>query len=291
VTDQDVPDGDVVIATWWETASWVARLGRAKGAKVHLVQDYETWGGPVADVEAVYALPIPKIVISRWLEEQLVVRHQQKPFALTPNSVESDRFYAAPRGRQRVPTVGLLYAHASIKGSDIALKACELASRRLGNLRVRVAANVPMAPSVTLPPGADFTLRASDEQLRGIYSSCDAWLFASRCEGFGLPILEAMACLTPVIATPAGAAPELLSAGGGLLVPHENPQAMADAIEQVCCLPDPDWRALSSACRTIATRFTWDDATDEFEASLRRVRMGEGSSENKLASALLAPRI
>jgi len=186
-----------------------------------------------------------------------------------------------------VPTVGLLYAHASIKGSDIALKACELASRRLGNLRVRVAANVPMAPSVTLPPSADFTLRASDEQLRDIYSSCDAWLFASRCEGFGLPILEAMACRTPVIATPAGAAPQLLSAGGGLLVPHENPQAMAEAIEQVCSLPDPDWQTLSNAARTIATRFTWDDATDQFEAALRRVSVGEGSREDRIASPLL----
>src|SRR5215470_14145425 len=32
VVDDDVPDGDVVIATWWETAEWVNVLGRSKGA-------------------------------------------------------------------------------------------------------------------------------------------------------------------------------------------------------------------------------------------------------------------
>jgi glycosyltransferase involved in cell wall biosynthesis len=288
VTDNDVPDGDVVIATWWETASWVGQLGRSKGGKVHFVQGYETWGGPLTDVEAVYASPIPKIVVSRWLEQQLVVKHQKKPLALVPNSVETERFYAPPRGRQNVPTVGLLYSPAWIKGSDIALKACELASRQIANLRVRVAGNVPIAPSLPLPPAADFTLRASDDQLRAIYSSCAAWLFASRCEGFGLPILEAMACRTPVIATPAGAAPELLSAGGGILVPPEDPQAMAEAIKQVCSLPEARWRALANAAAAIATRFTWDHATDEFEAALRRISRGESSTDIDCGTATLA---
>ena len=33
VTDSDMPDADVVVATWWETAEWVAQLSPAKGAK------------------------------------------------------------------------------------------------------------------------------------------------------------------------------------------------------------------------------------------------------------------
>src|SRR5688572_29690938 len=39
VTDADVPDGDVVVATWWETARGVANLSPAKGAKAYFVQD------------------------------------------------------------------------------------------------------------------------------------------------------------------------------------------------------------------------------------------------------------
>ena len=40
VMDCDVPDGDVVIATWWETAEWVVELSSRKGAKAYFIQHY-----------------------------------------------------------------------------------------------------------------------------------------------------------------------------------------------------------------------------------------------------------
>src|SRR5262245_38770671 len=43
VVDQDVPDADVVVATWWETAEWVAALSPAKGAKVYFIQGHEVF--------------------------------------------------------------------------------------------------------------------------------------------------------------------------------------------------------------------------------------------------------
>src|SRR5438067_549849 len=43
----DVPDGDIVLATWWETVEWAAALPASKGAKVHFMQDYEIWAGHI----------------------------------------------------------------------------------------------------------------------------------------------------------------------------------------------------------------------------------------------------
>jgi glycosyltransferase involved in cell wall biosynthesis len=94
-------------------------------------------------------------------------------------------------------------------------------------------------------------------------------LFSSRTEGFGLPVLEAMACRTPVIATPAGAAPELLAEGGGILVRPEDPEDMARAIERIVALDEPDWLRLSDLAFATASRHNWDDATDRFEEALR----------------------
>ena len=102
------------------------------------------------------------------------------------------------------------------------------------------------------------------------YAACDAWLFASRCEGFGLPILEAMACRTPVIGTPTGAAPELIGRGGGVLVGMENADSMASAIVDVVGLNEDDWRAMSDRALATAEAFNWDAATDAFEAALYR---------------------
>lgn len=93
-----------------------------------------------------------------------------------------------------------------------------------------------------------------------------------------MPILEAMACRTPVIGTPAGAAPELISQGGGILVEHDKPKAMADAIAKVCRMADTEWRAMSDAAYATARRYSWDEATDLFERALERAveRSGRG---------------
>ena len=68
VEDKDVPDADVVIATWWETAEWVAKLSPSKGAKAYFIQGHEVFDYlPKDRVEATWMLPMHKITISEWL--------------------------------------------------------------------------------------------------------------------------------------------------------------------------------------------------------------------------------
>jgi glycosyltransferase involved in cell wall biosynthesis len=273
VKASDVPDGDVAIATWWESAEWVEALPASKGAKVHFIQDYETWGGEhtVARVDATCRLPMPKITPARWVKELLANRFDQHDVTLVPNAVDLEKFTAPPRGKQASPTVGFMYTPFLNKGADVSIKAIELARKQLPDLKVVCFGSAAERPDLPLPEGAEFHHRAPESLLKEIYGKCDVWLFGTRKEGFGLPILEAMACRTPVIGTPAGAAPELLGEGGGTLVPMEDPAAMAEALVKVCRLPDPDWRQMSDKAHATATRYTWDDATDLFEAVLKRV--------------------
>jgi glycosyltransferase involved in cell wall biosynthesis len=132
-----------------------------------------------------------------------------------------------------------------------------------------------------LPPGTEYNNAPTQDQLKEFYSKCDAWLFSSRSEGFGLPILEAMACGTPVIGTPAGAAPELLAGGGGILVKPEDPEDMAKAIEQICQMPDAEWRAMSKIALETVIHYTWEDATNLFEAALYAAVEGQPELTNK----------
>ena len=113
-------------------------------------------------------------------------------------------------------------------------------------------------------------MRPTQQRKREIYASCDAWLFASRSEGYGLPILEAMACKTPVIGTPAGAAPELLASGGGVLVKPENPEDMASAIINMNQLQEHRWKIISEAAHATAKRHTWDVGARRFEDVVKR---------------------
>jgi glycosyltransferase involved in cell wall biosynthesis len=267
-----VPDADVVVATWWETAEWVWRLSSSKGTKVHFMQDYETWGGGVERVDATCRLPIPKIVASRWIRDLLAERFQQVALACIPYGVDTTRFFAVPRTKQSVPTVGLTYTTFKNKGCDVSLRAFGLACQAVPELRLVAYGNMPVSRDLPLPPDATYLCKVTDEALRHTYAQCDAWLFGTRVEGFGLPILEAMACRTPVIATPAGAAPELLEHGVGMVVEPEDPDSMARAIVALCRMPDEQWQALSDVAHRRATGYSWDEATRRFEAALTQAQ-------------------
>jgi glycosyltransferase involved in cell wall biosynthesis len=212
--------------------------------------------------------------VAQWLAD--VVREKlgpdhAAPITVVPNSVDLEQFSVPPRGKNANdrPAVGVMYSTARFKGCDISLKAFELAAKRVPGLRLVAFGSSPVSPLLPLPAGAQFVCSPEQSRIKDLYAACDAWLFASRSEGFGLPVLEAMACRTPVIATPAGAAPELLVDGGGLLVPMGDEVAMAQAIERVCAMGDADWRRMSDKAYATASRYTWEDATDRFEAVLR----------------------
>ncbi|HEY9630313.1 MAG TPA: glycosyltransferase family 4 protein [Coleofasciculaceae cyanobacterium] len=270
VTNDDLPDADVVIATWWETAEWVANLSPSKGAKAYFIQHHENFDYlPKKQVEASYRLPLHKITIAQWLVDLMGTLYDDHHVSLVPNSVDTKQFYASPRGRQQVPTVGLTYSGIPWKGCDIALEAFSIAAQQIPNLRLLSFGSSHPKPDLPLPVGTEFLFSPSQEVIRQIYSRCDAWLFSSRIEGYGLPILEAMACRTPVIGTPAGAAPELLSNGAGLLVNPEDPVDMAKAIVKIYQLSEDQWKAMSDMAYAKVTGYPMEAATKLFESALQ----------------------
>ncbi len=271
IVGSDVPDGDIVLATWWETAEWVTDLPPKKGVKAHFIQDYETWAGHIDRVDATCRLPMPKITPAQWVKNLLAKQFGQTDVTCVPNAVDLKKFTAVPRGKQAVPTVGFTYTTFLNKGCDITIEAIRLARKQLPSLKVVSFGSQQPSAELPMPDGVEFHHRASEAKLKELYGQCDAWLFGTRKEGFGLPILESMACRTPVIGTPAGAAPELLAGGGGKLIPIENAAAMADEIVKLVAMPLAEWRAMSDAAYATASRYTWDDATDQFEAALNRM--------------------
>lgn len=267
----DVPDADVVIATWWETAEWVHRLPPEKGAPVYFIQHHEVFDYlPMQRVRATWQLPMHKIVIAQWLQDIAREEHGDHHADLVPNAVDALQFHAPPRGKQAVPTVGMLYAPMLWKGTDIAIRAIELARQQLPDLQVVALGSHAPTPEFELPQGTRYIRSPAQDRIRDVYAQCDAWLFASRSEGFGLPIIEAMACRTPVIGVPVGAAPELLAEGAGVLVPPADAQAMASAIVDVCGLPAARWQALSDRALQRVAHYTWADAAALFESALKR---------------------
>jgi glycosyltransferase involved in cell wall biosynthesis len=86
--------------------------------------------------------------------------------------------------------------------------------------------------------------RADDATVRALYAGCDMLAFPSRYEGFGIPILEAMAADRPMVLADTAVFRELTQ-GQGLYFPVDDAAAAADAIERVWS--DPAERARQSA--------------------------------------------
>jgi glycosyltransferase involved in cell wall biosynthesis len=269
ITDADLPDADVVIATWWETAEWVANLSPSKGAKVYFMQDYGAPGQELEKIVPTWHLPLHIITICQWLADLINKHAGEIPLTIIPNAVDLEKFYAPPRVKQPSPQVGFLYRAVPSKGIDIAIEAVRRARKNFPNLQLIAYGSKPPEASLPLPADTIYKQRPEDAEVKEIYASCDAWLFPSRIEGFGLPILEAMACRTPVIGTPAGAAPELLVDGAGILVRPDDPDDMAKAIEQICNFSEAEWLAMSDAAYAKATSYTWEKAADLFESALQ----------------------
>lgn len=95
-----------------------------------------------------------------------------------------------------------------------------------------------------------------DEDRARLYGAAAVFAFPSRYEGFGLPVVEAMACGTPVVCSDAAALPEV-AGGAAVLVPPDQPVVLAEAIAGV--LKDPG-RAADLRDRGLrrAAELTWD---------------------------------
>lgn len=260
----DLNKPDIVVATLWNTAIWLNSIHELKGKGAYLIQHDEAafFGNPEA--EDTYGFPLKHIYVSDWVAQRIRSRHPNAIGAVIRNAIDFQHYQCGPRIKPARLRVGMVWFPWAPKGSDIALSAIKLA-RQLG-LDLDLVAFGSDSPPPEVRELFTFYERApGQEHIAQLYQSCTVWLFTSRFEGFGLPILESMAAGTPVIATPTGAGPELVSQGGGFLAPMEDPTAVSELLVRFAEMNQMAWQNLSLAASRTAQLHTWELATTQFE--------------------------
>jgi glycosyltransferase involved in cell wall biosynthesis len=108
-----------------------------------------------------------------------------------------------------------------------------------------------------LPDGVTLLGHVDDERLRTLYAGARVLLFPAVYEGFGLPILEAMACGTPVVTSRTGSAPEAAGDAAVLVDPFDV-DAIVAGLE--LALQPEEQRRMRALGPLHARRFTWEGA-------------------------------
>jgi glycosyltransferase involved in cell wall biosynthesis len=104
-----------------------------------------------------------------------------------------------------------------------------------------------------------------ERQLSALYANATAFLFPSLYEGFGMPVAEAMACGTPVIASDI---PVMKEVGGDhiAMVDAGRSDAWCDAIRKMMTLSQSQREVIVAAARSRASTFTWERNADATSA-------------------------
>lgn len=264
LSEKFIPDADVVIATAWQTAEWVADYTAAKGRKYYLLQHYETWAGPEERVRNTWTLPLCKIVIARWLES-IAKELGEKSFYI-PNGLDFSKFGLDLPIEERNPrSVMMLYHEQAWKGSQDGIQALSEVRKFYPDLQVTLF-GVPEGSD--LPSWIRYYRLPDQILLRKLYNHSAIFLAPSWSEGWGLPASEAMMCGCAVVATDIGGHKEFaIDDHTALLAEPKKPESLANAILRL--VEDSEKRLdIARTGNRYIQQFTWQKATDTLEAVL-----------------------
>jgi glycosyltransferase involved in cell wall biosynthesis len=131
---------------------------------------------------------------------------------------------------------------------------------------------------IAAEPGVRYLGHVDEPTLTALYQSASVLAFPSLYEGFGLPLLEAMAHGVPAVVGAAGALPEL-ALGAAIAVKPDDVNAIAGGLERL--LADESLRRkLGDEGKRLAAAYTWDRAAERTLAVLRRIG---GQAQRKVA--------
>jgi glycosyltransferase involved in cell wall biosynthesis len=116
-----------------------------------------------------------------------------------------------------------------------------------------------------------FAGAVAPQRLLQLYASADLFVLASRFEGYGMAYAEAIAHGVPVVGTLAGAIPDTVPAGAGVLVPPDDIDALAAVLRRLVESP-AEREGLAAGARAAAASFpSWQESAGQFARVLEQV--------------------
>jgi glycosyltransferase involved in cell wall biosynthesis len=167
-----------------------------------------------------------------------------------------------------------------VKGYDLLIAA--VATLKNMSWRLTIAGDRTRDPAAAAQLDADIEayglgnqvtvlVAVSPERIRELYLASDVFVLASRFEGYGMALAEAIAHGLPVVSTTAGAISDTVPRGTGLLVPPEDAAALARALRRLVSDPTERRRLATNARAASAQLPTWQASARLFALAIQTV--------------------
>lgn len=265
--ENNIPDGDVVIATACETAFPVSEYSVSKGRKIYLLQSYENWKNKDSDVQVSLKLPLFKITVSRNLYETVLKIAEPDHVAHLPIGIDLSSFKViTPINKRLVPRVAMLAHPGQEKGMIDGLQALDMVRQHIPNLQVILFGTQPRFD--VIPDWVEYIRLPSQSKIIEIYNSCQVFVSPSWIEGWGLPASEAMACGCALVSADNGGIHDFANDGfNAYIVPAKQPELLALKIHKLLSDNETRHKMVSAGVESIR-QFSWKRAVSSMEKLL-----------------------
>ena len=188
------------------------------------------------------------------------------------NGLDAQEFCPIPnstRNKNRLITTAS--ADVPLKGLDYSLKALKLLKKDNPKMHLVVIGNYKknghterLIKKLGIEQDVIFKKNISKDEIKKLYSSSSIAIVSSLYEGFGYPVIEAMSCEVPIIATNVSSIPELVSDFGTLIEPKNENQLKRSIIKVMQNYDHFKDIAIKGRQHVIET-FNWSKITSEYE--------------------------
>jgi len=256
---------EIVVAAGWWAGMEMRRLQHPRIIKVHYIHGVGFHDND--KMRAAWGENVPKIAVASYLEDVIQKTCGQRLMAVIPNGIDTEEYYPTSPENQR-NGVGTIFGSGYHKDPKTVIKVLETLQQDCPAIPQRVFGSCRRPKDI---PRKSYCRLPSLERIREIYSRSLVWIMGSCSEGFGIPILEAMACGCAVVATDCGGPRDIIVDGeNGFLVEVGNVEQIVDRVKVL--LEDGELRRrFVEKSRETVSKFSWNSSVDQLEEALNKL--------------------
>jgi glycosyltransferase involved in cell wall biosynthesis len=225
-----------------------------------------------------WELPFYKLITSSHLAKLIRTEAKQPVIGIVPNGVDTKEYFPSMPESERTG-IGSIFGWSKSKDPTSIVQVMKMIGQRLPNSPRYLFSGARKPRGIK---GVSFKRFPSLQEARRIYSSCRVWFLCSIAEGFGNPILEAMACGCAVVSTACGGPEDIIKDGeNGFLVDVGNTQAMAHKIILLYKNEQLRKKICTNAMKTVQ-EYSWPKAVDKLEKCLLSIYANNSRTTTRL---------